>query len=232
MIVSVIVVTKNTFLVSAIFLVFMRLFFLSTNSRFNQTYIPPQLSDSSDVLRNPCLVGALYCKRTDRIQLFVRMLGTWFLEVCRHPLFLTIMHFLYFLFFSKLQTIHVPVTIKFCFRLENFIWTLCWHLFLIHKYTGNVLDLPANNWKHLLVNDYHAVHPPFTLSIHRTVTIVLDATQLFFPSFVNLIGVHPKICKSLFILRLPNFESKLQNPAYFYEVLWRNLEDITEADKI
>ena len=32
--------------------------------------------------------------------------------------------------------------------------------------------------------------------------------------------------------RLPRLESKFQSPALFYEVLWRNLKDITAADKI
>ena len=42
-------------------------------------------------------------------------------------------------------------------------------------------------------------------------------------------------CKKLailyFILRLPNFESNLQNPAKFYRILIRNLKDITAADE-
>ena len=42
----------------------------------------------------------------------------------------------------------------------------------------------------------------------------------------------PKTRKILFIFRLPNFQRKLQNPAYFYEFFSRILKGITAADKI
>ena len=41
-----------------------------------------------------------------------------------------------------------------------------------------------------------------------------------------------KNLQTLFIFRLPSFDSKLQYQALFYETLLKNLKDITAADKI